>query len=129
MKSRGFVLLEVILAVAIFAIGVLALGRCANNCLVAERLRHKTALATQALQNRMLEIQGGAVLMKSAGAKSLTPPFSGMELQQSVSPLSLKNENSQDLTGLCAITLKVAWQSDGEPHEKSITFYALQKNP
>ena len=35
--SRGFLLLESMLAVAIFAIGILALGRCVENCLKAER--------------------------------------------------------------------------------------------
>ena len=51
-KKRGVMLLEAMLAVAIFAIGVITLGRCVSNCIAAERLVQEDALARRALENR-----------------------------------------------------------------------------
>src|SRR5258707_1385616 len=54
-NRKGFVLLEALVAVAIFAIGVIALGRCVSNCLAAERLRFEDARSRQVLENRLAE--------------------------------------------------------------------------
>ena len=62
-KKRGVMLLEAMLAVAIFAIGVITLGRCVSNCIAAERLVQEDALARRALENRWAEIESGAVLV------------------------------------------------------------------
>ena len=58
-RRGGFVLIEVMLGVMIFAIGVLALGRCVNNCISAETLREETERARLALENRMAEVEAG----------------------------------------------------------------------
>ena len=50
-KSAGFLLLESMLAVAIFGLGVIALGRCVENCLRAERIRREEGLAQRVLSN------------------------------------------------------------------------------
>ena len=36
---RAFVLFEAMIAVAMFSIGVLALGKCVENCIVAEMIK------------------------------------------------------------------------------------------
>jgi len=126
MKERGFVLLESMLAVAIFAIGVLALGRCVSNCMAAERLKHEDALAGQVLANRMAEIEGGAVLLTNAAPEILKSPFDGMKLKESSGLLKMKNEKDQDLPGLFTVTLVVTWNSGGDPRQKALTFYVLQ---
>jgi hypothetical protein len=43
-------LLEALLAVTIFALGVLVLGRCVSGCLSAVRLKEEDALARRALR-------------------------------------------------------------------------------
>src|SRR5205823_8553433 len=59
--SAAFVLLEVMLGVLIFSIGVLALGQCVNNCIAAESARNDDQRARLALENRMAEIEAGEV--------------------------------------------------------------------
>src|ERR1700730_15459505 len=53
----GFALYEVMLGVAIFAFGVLALGRAVNNCLNASTLNAEENRVRLILSNRMAEVQ------------------------------------------------------------------------
>ena len=54
---RAFALYEVLLGLAIFAIGILALGRAAQDCLNASTLSATEDRVRQILSNRMAEIQ------------------------------------------------------------------------
>src|SRR2546426_4732321 len=54
---RAFALYEVLLGLAIFAVGVLALGRAVENCLNASTLNAEEEAVRQILSNRMAEIQ------------------------------------------------------------------------
>lgn len=120
---RGFVLLEAMIAVAIFAIGVLALGKCVSNCLVAERFKEEDGRARRALENRMLEIEAGSVPLSDSITEELKEPFDGMTIKQTRVPLKKKNEKDEDIVGLESVTLELTWKSDGEEHAKELTFY------
>lgn len=125
MRRAGFVLLEAMLAVAIFAIGVIALGRCVNNCMTAERLKREDALAGQAFENRMAEIEAGATPLESSPTETLKSPFEGMKLKQTVAPLKMRNEKDLDLSGLFSVTLTLT--RSGDSRERSLTFYVLPR--
>jgi len=60
-NRRGFVLLEIMLGVMVFALGVLALGRSLSNCVVAESARQETERARLALANRMAEVEADEI--------------------------------------------------------------------
>jgi type II secretion system protein I len=128
-QRKGFVLLEVLLAVAIFAIGVITLGRCVSNCVAAERLKMEDEHARQILENRVAELQSGAIPLGKETTDILKAPFESWKLKQSSVPLDRKNETDQPLTGLLAVTLEVTWPSDGETHARSVTFYAVSRVP
>ena len=83
-KARGFMLLEALLAVTIFALGVLTLGRCVSACLSAERLKAEDALARRALENRWAEIESGAVQMTNESTEELKAPFEGPRARRRV---------------------------------------------
>src|SRR5437870_11211465 len=53
----AFALYEVLLGLAIFALGVLALGRAVQNCLSASTLNAEEQRVRQVLANRMAEVQ------------------------------------------------------------------------
>src|SRR5437016_9789769 len=57
LRRPGFALYEVLLGVAIFAVGVLALGRAVENCMNASMLNAEEDVVRQILSNRMAEIQ------------------------------------------------------------------------
>lgn len=125
----GFVLLEALLAVAIFALGVLALGRCVSNCVAAEHAKMEDAQVRRLLVNRIAEIEAGVVPPTAATTEALAGPVRGLTLTQSSVPLAKKNETGQELAGLVAVTLTASWRSDGDNHVREQTFYAYVRNP
>src|ERR1700758_5623658 len=56
-RQIGFALYEVLLGVAIFAFGVLALGRAVENCINASTLNAEENRVRLILSNRMAEVQ------------------------------------------------------------------------
>ena len=125
-KMRGVMLLEAMLAVAIFAIGVITLGRCVSNCVAAQRLKEEDVLARRALENRWAEIESGAVPLAAQGGGSasedLKGPFAGMKLRTVTVPVKKKNEKEEKIEGISAVTLTATWESGGEEQSKELIF-------
>jgi hypothetical protein len=123
---RAFVLIEVMLGVIIFAGGVLALGKCVNNCIVAESVREETERARLALDNRMSEVEAG----ETATDKDLSDPlgdgFPGMTMRQTREPVPAKNEKGNVIHGLYQVDLEVDWTSDNQPQARKLSFYVLR---
>ena len=127
--QRGFVLLEAMIAVAVFSIGVLALGTCVQNCIVAERAKVEDEHARRFLMNRMAEIEQGSIVVQDKGPpEELKGAFAGMVLKTTRVPLKKKNENKQELFGLFGVTLELAWKSNGQDQSKDLTFYVFTQN-
>ncbi len=125
--ERGFWLLEAVLAVAIFSLGMIALGQCINNCLVAERIKEDDLRARMALQNRMVEIEAGSVVLENSKVEDLKGAYEGMTLRQTRVELKRKNEKDQEIRGIYAVTLELAWQSDGQDLSRELTFYVYPR--
>ena len=121
--AGAFVLLEALLAVAIFALGILTLGRCISQGVGAERFKMEDARARQVLQNRYEEIQGRAVDLKNSDEK-LEAPYEGLSLKQAVAPLHKRDEQGRELDKMAVVTLTVEWMSDAKTETRSLTFYA-----
>ena len=116
-------LFEAMLAVVIFALGVLTLGRCVENCIRAEKFRREESLARRLLANRMTEIFAGAVpLTDKASEKWDKGPWEGMELSTIREPLQFKNEKEQELFGLYQVTLLLKWKSGTESIKRELSF-------
>jgi hypothetical protein len=113
------------LAVAIFALGVLSLGRCVSHCLVAEQFKMEDARARRVLQNRMVEIEGGVV----SSQEPIIEKIAGMRLEQRARPLEKRNELDEELVGLQAVTLRVTWDSGKTPHSRELIFYVQPRDP
>ena len=123
----GFLLLEAILAVTIFAVGVLVLGRCVSTCLAAERIKEEDGRARRALENRWAEIESGAVQLSNESSEDLLTPFLGMRMKTTRVAIERKNEKEEKIVGLFSVTLEVSWQSDGDEQSKSLIFYVYPR--
>lgn len=127
-NRHAFMLLEAMLAVAIFALGVLALGRCVTNCLDAERFKAEGALAWRALDNRVAELEAGARPVLDS-EELLPAPFAGVRLKQRCAPLPKRNEKGVEMTGLYAVTLDATWRSGPDTRSRQLIFYVRPRNP
>ena len=109
--------------VAVFALGVLTLGESVNNCLTSELANAEDQRARLALQNRMAEVESGAVHITDGTTEELKGMFSGITIKQNRKALGAKNENDQDLPGLIRIDLEALWTAGTQPQSKLIFFY------
>ncbi len=123
----AFILFETMLAVMIFSIAVIALGKCVDNCLRAEIAIQEEDRARRALENRMAEVESGAEKVTDPKTVELKGPFAGMKLKQSREPLKWKNEKNEEVSGLYEITLLLTWENRGETHERTLNFYVWPK--
>ncbi len=122
--AGGFLLLETMIGVAVFAVGVLTLARCVQFCLDAEALKQEEQLARLALENRMAEVAGGAVSVEEEPqSEKLEGRFQGITLVQWRTELKLVNENEEALDGLYAVTLRVLWKAPQGERTKELLFY------
>ena len=127
-RRHGFVLLEVMVAVTIFSLGVIVLANCVNACLVAEVVKQEDTRARRLLANRMAEIEGGLIpLSGKNSSEEMKGMWAGMTLKTAVSELKKKNENGQEIQGVKAVRLDLTWQSDNREQARELTFYVYPR--
>ena len=125
--QRGVVLIEAMIAVAIFSIGVLALGRCVEQCITAEMIKEEDERARRFLASRMAEIEQGSVVVTDKASEELKGEFEGMLLRTTRVPLKKKNEDNKELFGLFSITLELAWKNKGQALSRELNFYVYPR--
>ena len=125
-RDRGFVLLDTLLGVLIFGVGVLFLGQAVSNCLDAQSARRSDQLARLALANFLAEIEGGAVPLKDESVYELDGSFDGIRISQTRVPLEAVNEDGDALPGLWEVQLTATWDAWGESQAKKLTFYVYR---
>jgi Tfp pilus assembly protein PilV len=124
-SNGGFALYEVLIGVAIFAIGVLALGRCVENCLNASALNAEDERVRLILSNRMAEIQTTPGFPDSASEKKIDTGYGPVKLVEKTVPAGLKEDNLE-LAGISLVTLTAQWTRDGIAQSRQIQFYVYR---
>jgi Tfp pilus assembly protein PilV len=124
--SAAFALIEVMIGVAIFALGVVALGRAANNCLNASTLSAEEDRVRQILSNRMGEIQAAPGAPDAVKESAVDTGYGKVKLIQKSAPAGLVESNNTQLTGINLVTLTVEWVRDGVPQSRQIQFYVYR---
>ena len=119
----GFALYEVLLGVAIFAFGVLALGRAVENCLTASTLSAEENSVRQILSDRMAEIQASRVLPDQAKEFKIDSGYGVVKLIQKSVPAELTEPNKTMLNGINLVTLTAKWERRGVTQSSQIRFY------
>ncbi len=126
-RAGGFLLIEILLAIAIFVVGVIALGRCVSNCLTAQEVRNSEERARLALENAMLEIQASPVLPDEQHRTKLEGMFAGMTLLEHRRTLVVENEDQVLLPDLHEIRLTVEWTDHNHTaHSREIKFTLMR---
>jgi hypothetical protein len=125
-QRQAFVLLEAMLAVAIFAIAVISLGRCISQGLGVERVEVEDTRALRVLENRAAEVEAGARPITST-QEQIAGINGGLTLKQTSAPARKKNEHGQELANLFLVNLEAAWTSNGSSHARTLNFYVFSQ--
>src|SRR6266849_8256296 len=114
----AFALYEVLLGLAIFALGVLALGRAVQNCLNASTLNAEEERVRQILSNRMAEVQTTPGFPETAKEFKIDTGYGIVKLTQKSEPAGLEEESGAKLAGINLVTLTVQWTRAGVSQSK-----------
>jgi len=125
-RFKAFALYEVLLGVAIFAIGVVALGRAVQNCLNASSISAEESAIRQVLSDRMAEIQATSVVPDAEKEFKIKSSYGMVKLIQKSAPAPLTEPDNTLINGISLVTLTAYWQHAGVPQSKQIQFYVYR---
>jgi hypothetical protein len=127
-KASGFILLEAMVATAVFAIAVLALAHCIEAGIQSGVILREDARAQRALVNWMRELQSGAQPYSDGLSVELKREFTGMRMRQSVNPIELVDQNKIIVEGILEVNLELSWVNGGGAKAvKQLKFYAYPR--
>jgi len=126
LNKSGFALYEVLMGVAIFAFGVLALGRAVENCLNASTLNAEEDRVRLILSNRMAEVQTTPGLPDPAREFNIDTGYGMVKLIQTSAAAELQDENGAQLSSLHRVTLTAKWKRAGADQSQQIEFYVYR---
>ena len=121
----AFALYEVLLGLAIFAIGVIALGRAVGNCVNAGGLSADDARVRQILANRMAEIQTTPGQPDQTKVTKIDTGYGIVRLTQKTRAEPMK-EGNNIVQGIVRVSLTADWTRGGTAQKKEIEFYVYR---
>lgn len=125
-SKAAFALYEVLLGVAVFAIGVVALGRAVQNCLNASTISAEEKSVRQILSDRMAVVQAAPGVPEAEKEFKIKSNYGDVRLVQKSGPAGLAEPDNTLLTGINLVTLTVYWRHAGIPQSKQIQFYVYR---
>ena len=126
-RSRSaFALYEVLLGLAIFAVGVIALGKSAQNCINASGLSSQEDRVRQILANRMAEVQATPGFPDRRKEIKIDTGYGEVRLIQTSEPAGLKGDKNVELQGINVVRLRAEWTRNGIEQVRKIDFYVYR---
>lgn len=122
-KRKAFALYEVLIGLAIFSLGVIALGRSVQNCLNASGLSAEEDRIRQILADRMAEVQATPGLPDQKKETKIATGYGEIVLVQKSVPQLLKDQNDIEVNGINLVTLTAQWKRGGAEQSRRIQFY------
>jgi hypothetical protein len=127
-SKYAFALYEVLLGVAIFAIGVISLGRAVQNCLNASTISAQENVVRQILSDRMAQVQAASGVPEAEKEFKLKTSYGRVILTQKAAPAALTEPDNTVINGINLVTLTARWEHAGVPQSKQIQFYVYRSS-
>ena len=127
-RQSAFALYEVLLGVAIFALGVIALGRAVENCLNASTIGAEENVVRQILSDRMAQVQAASAVPEAEKEFKIKTGYGRVTLTQKTAPAALTEPDNTLITGINLVTLTARWEHAGVPQSKQIQFYVYRSS-
>ena len=125
-RQSAFALYEVLLGVAIFALGVIAMGRAVENCINASTISAEENVVRQILSDRMAQVQAASVVPEAQKEFKVGTSYGNVILTQKTAPAPLTEPDNTIIDGINLVTLTARWQHAGIPQSKQIQFYVYR---
>jgi Tfp pilus assembly protein PilV len=123
----AFALYEVLIGLAIFAVGVLALGRSVQNCLNASGLNAEEDRVRQILADRMAEVQATPGFPDAKKETKVATGYGNVLLVQRSVQTDLKADDNTVISGINLVTLSAEWKRNGVAQSRKIQFYVYRQ--
>jgi Tfp pilus assembly protein PilV len=127
-SQYAFALYEVLLGVAIFAIGVIALGRAVENCINASTISSEENVVRQILSDRMAQVQAASAVPDADKEFKIKTSYGRITLTQKTVPAPLTEPDNTVIDGINLVTLTARWDHAGIPQSKQIQFYVYRSS-
>ena len=122
--AAGYILLELVIAVTIFAIAVVSLTRSLNTALEAGNVLNKDVTVRAGLRAFIEEVKRKSV---SDMVLSVTDERLGITYSSEVAPLQMNVARSgQQIPDLYQMTAKAVYQAGNEQREESVVMWFYQ---
>jgi Tfp pilus assembly protein PilV len=125
-RRFAFALYEVLIGLAIFVVGILALGRSIENCLAASALSEQDDRIRLILSNRMAEIQVTPGMPDESKQTKVESGFGTVTLIQKTAPANLKDDQDLELPGIQTVSLTAQWTQRGAQQTRKLEFYVYR---
>ncbi|HEY1769493.1 MAG TPA: hypothetical protein VGG02_04465 [Chthoniobacterales bacterium] len=125
-QARAFALYEVLIGLAIFVVGVLALGRAVENCMSASEVSEEENRVRQLLSNQMAEIQAAPVVPDTSRTMNINTGYGVVRLIQQAGPQEMKKNDNTELDGMSKVTLTAIWSHAGVQQKRQVIFYVYR---
>ena len=127
-SKYAFALYEVLIGVAIFALGVIALGRAVENCINASTISAEENVVRQILSDRMAQVQAASAVPDAEKEFKIKTSYGRVTLTQKTAPAALTEPDNTLITGINLVTLTARWDHAGVPQSKQIQFYVFRSS-
>jgi len=122
----AFALYEVLIGLAIFSVGVIALGRSVQNCLNASGINAEEDRVRQILANRMAEVQATPGSPDAKKETKVATGYGEVVLVQRSVPTPVKVDVNTEANGINLVTLSAEWKRNGVIRSRKIQFYVYR---
>ncbi len=125
-RKRAFALYEVLIGLAIFVVGVLALGHSVENCLNANEVSEDENRVRQLLANRMAEIQSNPGKPDPSHETKIDTGYGIVRLIEKATPEPLEQPDNTIVSGINRVTLTAEWRHGGVAQTRQLVFYVYR---
>ncbi len=121
--QRGYILLELVLALTIFAIAVLGLAKSLSQSMEVANLLRRDQIVRIGMRNFLEEVRRKPLAEMSVSSTDATY---GVTYTTSTEPVSLKTTSGTILTDIYNLTVKATSSFNGETQEDTLNVYVYK---
>lgn len=116
-RSRGYILLELIIALTVFGLSVLGLAKALNNSLEVANILNRDYSVRLAMRSFLEEMRRKPL---SDMAASIQDPKLDLTLTSIVEPLDIRSKEGRAVEDMYTLTVKANYLAGGKAHEEAV---------